>query len=39
MRAPVQFGELLVLIHKNNNSDKNCKLLDHSMGDCKKMMV
>ena len=39
MRAPVQFGELLVLIHNNNNSGKNCKLLDHSIGDCKKIMV
>ena len=39
MRAPVQFGELLVLIHNNNNRGKNCKLPGHSIDDCKKIMV
>ena len=39
MRAPVQFGVLLALIHNNNNSGKNCKLLGHRIGDCKKIIV
>ena len=37
MGAPAQFGVLL--IHSNNNSGKNCKLLGHSIGDCKQTMV